>query len=420
MAVMARGLLGGLACVLVGACSPYDSNGAFACTDNSQCDPGGTCSTGFCAFPDSSCSSGLKYGGLAGTMSNQCVGATMGSADAGVDSKIFMDAAIDSPPGQFCFGANNPLVKPCFATNPTGTVTLSADFNTDTGPCDTTLNSIAACVKSGGDIELPSGTVHVTGSKPLVLVASGSISIGGTLDVASHIGGQTGAAADGSACHASTGQSTGGGGAGGSFGGQGGNGAGTATNATAGGTAGAVVTVTTLQGGCIGQNGNGGAPGAGGKGGGAVFLIGKTSISISGTVNASGAGGGGATSGSAGGGGGGSGGYIGLDSQLVMVTGNVFANGGGGGQGSGSTTFGNAGSDPAMANTAAAGGLAGTGGSSTYGGSGGAGAAGSTLTGTAGTAGNTAGGGGAGGGGAGIIRVFPSQTLGGSVSPNPS
>ena len=413
---MARGLLWGLACVVVGACSPYDANGAFACTQDTQCDPGGTCSAGFCAFPDNGCSSGLKYGSLAGSLSNQCVGAN----DAGVDGKIYMDAHIDTPPNQFCYGTG--IVTACFSAAPTGTTKLTADIDTGGSSCATTLNNTGACVIAAGTLDIDAGvTVHATGTKPLVLVASASITIAGTLDIASHRGGQTGAGADLAGCNAGTAPvaaTGGGGGAGGSFGGKGGHG-GSSYASAAGGIAGNALTPTALRGGCKGQDGAGAAVGAGGAGGGAVYMIATTSIFVSGTINASGAGATSALSGSSGGGGGGAGGYIGLESSSVTASGSaiIFATGGGGGEASGSTTGGNPGSDPSAPATPAPGGTGG----STNGGDGGNGAAGATLTGAAGGMGNTAGGAGGGGGGGGapgIIKVLPAgQVLGGMVAP---
>ena len=172
---MAKAVLQGLACALVAACSPYSSNGLFACTDNAQCDPGGTCSGGFCAFADSGCASGLKYGDLAGSLSNTCVGGggSGSGKDAGVDSsrdaKVFMDAHVDSPPNQFCYGMSG-LVQACFSAMPTGTVALTTAIDTDTYPCATVLGTSPGCVIAA-DAIMESGTVNVTGTKPLVLVA---------------------------------------------------------------------------------------------------------------------------------------------------------------------------------------------------------------------------------------------------------
>ena len=72
--------------------------GVFECEIDSQCEHAGvagTCEpTGACSFPDSSCSSGKRYGSLSGAQSDQCV-----AADSGVD--VMPDAAppiVDAPP----------------------------------------------------------------------------------------------------------------------------------------------------------------------------------------------------------------------------------------------------------------------------------------------------------------------------------
>ncbi len=407
---MARGLV--VVACLLGACSPY-GNGAYSCTTNAQCGPGAVCEpNSTCAFPDTTCPSGYRYGQYS-QPSNECV--TGSSGDGGVDTPI------DSPPGEFCYGDD--IVKPCFAQAPTGARTITSDLtiNTDdTTMCMAPLNSSAWCVIAADTIDLTAGvTVKARGSRPLVLVATQSITIAGTIDVSSGRGDPPGAGANGPACMNSTMPTGGGGGAGGSFGGKGGDAGNQTAAASGGGTAAGIVTVTTLQGGCKGQSGNGIAAGAGGNGGGAVYLIGAKSIFVSGTINASGEGADGATSGSSGGGGGGSGGFIGLDSPSVQANGSalIFANGGGGGQGSGSTTAGSPGSDPTSPSTPAPGGSAGP---TVYGGAGGNGAAGIMLMGVAGSNGNAGGigGGGGGGGGGGIVKVVPAnQPLGGLVSP---
>jgi hypothetical protein len=407
---MVRTLLGGFACVLVGACSPYDSNGAFACTQDSQCDPAGACKAGFCAFPDSSCSSDLRYGQLAGSLSGSCFDSGI---DGGIDGKIFLDAPIDSPPGEVCYGAG--IMKPCFATAPTGSVKLTADIDTDGGTCATTVNSTGACVIAAGTLGIDAGvTVHAHGSKPLVLVAATTITIAGTLDVASHRApAQTGAGAvpagNTTLCDPGIAPGANGGGAGGSFGSRGGAGGG--PNAS---TSGATQTAATARGGCAGQDGSTGTFGVKGLGGGVAYLIADSQISVAGVINASGAAGSAGVNGDAGGGGGGSGGLVGLDSPLVFVDGTVFANGGGGAEGSGNTTKGLDGNEP----TSIAAAPAADGGSN--GGGGGNGAGDATAAG-AGLSSSPYGGGG-GGGGIGVTKLDRASSIGGSggVSPPPS
>jgi hypothetical protein len=328
---------------------------------------------------------------------------------------VKMDAAVDSPPGEFCYGSG--LVRPCFTSAPTGSTKLTTDIDTDGSACVTPITDVGACVIAAGTIGIDSGvTVHARGSRPLVLVASMSITIAGTLDVSSSVAGTQGAAADVAGCASSTAPTASAGGAGGSFGSKGGDG-----GVTGGGTAGNTITVSMLRGGCPGQNGGGAGGGAGGHGGGAVDLIAMTSIFISGTVNASGAGGTNAgTMAASGGGGGGAGGYIGLDSASVTNSGTLIANGGGGGEASGTASTGAPGHDPDTTApfTPAAGGAGG----STYGSDGGSGfAQGSSAqpgSNTCLTPCTTPTDGGGGGGGAGIIHVVPSQTVGGNVSPS--
>lgn len=398
-----RSRLALVACVL-GACSPFGGS-AFECSLDSECS-GGTCSSGFCSFPDPACPSGQRFGDRSGPRSGECVGELI--RDGGpIDTP-------DVPGTDVCFGTG--LVRPCFASAPMNPVSLTAPINTDTSPlCNADPRNAAWCVIPGTTIGVQGGVV-ATGARPLVLVATMTIGIQGTLEVASYRGGSIGAGANPVACNAGTAPGTSGGGGGGSFGGQGGNGGGTNNAATAGGISGTTMPApTTLRGGCAGQNGNGGSPGAGGAGGGAVYLIADSSITVDGSINASGAGGNPGVTGTSGAGGGGSGGFIGIDTPSCTNNGAIFANGGGGAEGSGSTTLGGVGGDP----IGGAGGAAG-GGLSTNGGDGGAGQGGATTNAGGGNNGTATGGGGGGGGGVGIIRVNRGAIGGGVVSPTPT
>ena len=312
----------------------------------------------------------------------------------------------DSGDGNDCFG--NGLVKLCPGAPITGAVTLTGAINTDTSPLCIAFAQTNACVIAGATVNLPIGTtVTATGSRPLVILATQSLAIEGTLDVASHRQGQLGAGANDAACIAGQAATNKYGGPGGSFGGRGGAGGGGPLAAAA------TTSITTLRGGCAGLQGAGGTQGAGGSGGGAVYLIAASSLAITGTINASGAGGGGAID-TAGGGGGGSGGMIGLDAPSITIASSalIFANGGGGGEGAGNSNSGLAGADPTTALTPAAGGAGGAGA-----GDGGNGAAGVITSGGNGTVSDEGGGG---GGGAGVIKVFPAQSVSGAVSPTPS
>jgi len=395
---------------LVGACSPF-GGGAFMCSSDESCS-GGMCeANGYCAFPSTTCASGYQYGSLSGTLSNQCVGGNDGA---------------DAPPGEVCYGTD--IVRVCFLATPSGAQTFgsSTSITTDSSTmCASVANSTAWCVIAADTIGISSGaSVRGRGNKPLVLVAATSITIAGTLDVSSGGGGiggtQTGAGADGTTCNAGTAPTGTGGGAGGSFGTVGGAG-----GWTGAGVAGNPVTITDLVGGCAGQNGGGTNAGQGGGGGGAVYLISPT-ITVSGAINASGAGGAvGFTNGALGGGGGGAGGYIGLEGT-ISNTGTIMANGGGGAGGSagGGIGGGNAKSGTTPTTTApttpAAGGAGGTN-NNNDGTAGGAGAAATTAAAPgSSTCTNTCVSGGGGGGGAGIIHVVPGSSLGGMVSPPPS
>lgn len=415
---MAKGLAltaGVLAASLTG-CSPFGGGAAFTCTDSEQCNlqgPGRCEPNGFCSYTDTNCASGQIYGDNSGGLSGICVGDEP-PPDGGTDGG-----------NKTCYGAMNGLVRPCFRPAPTGDVMLTTAINTtNDARCSRDVTDVPAglCVIAGATITVPAGaTIEVTGDKPLVLVATDSIRITGTLDAASHrsttspdMHGQAGAGSDPTdGCAPGNLPGISGGGAGGSFialGGTGGAGTG------AGGQPGTARALA-LRGGCRGQDAQGtGLMALGGRGGGAVYLI-ATTITIEGTINASGEGGHrGISPGDSPGGGGGSGGLIGLDAMTIDNTnGTVFANGGGGGEGSGNGASGNHGADPNSVAPA----IGGTGGG---GGNGGAGGAGGTGGGNA-TGGNgqsaAGNGGGGGGGAAGVIKVYRG-TLDGQFSPMPT
>lgn len=377
------------------------------------------------------------------------------------------DGGVDTPivTGTNCYGSASGLLGSlCFATAPITPLTLAAGSTVNTatigaGNCTEiraqTGGGPSLCVIAASTIDVASGAaVRVVGSNPIVLVAVQTIQIDGTLDASSRVSdlpGATGAGARSAiACNAagidgttSTNGINGGGGggaAGGSFsglGGAGGNGKG--QPGALHGSPAMPSSTTALVGGCPGGrggHGNGNCPGVGvpcgggpgGNGGGAIYVIAGGSITVGGSIDASGQGGAGGTDGfnnSGGGGGGGTGGLIGLDAPHITVTGSVFANGGGGGGGGGSTEVdhGQAGTDPTASAVAAQGGTGGLdNGSGTAGGDGGAGSVGKTVPGTgkAGTQVDSAGGGG--GGGPGLVRVFgvPAASVTGAISPSPT
>ena len=419
-------VLGFVALGSVITCSPF-GGGDFTCTLNTQCTggSGGVCeASGYCSFADPSCApSGQRYGD--GPSSGACVGgmATIDAPLATPDGSAALDASgVDGPgtdaaPTRFCLGT---YVNLCVPTTPTAPVVLPAALDTDsTTTCRTDVTDASGapittyCVLAGTSIT--GGTV-ATGSRPLVLLASVDMTIA-TLDVASHRGGTTGAAANATACAPPGTSGTGGGGGGGGFGGKGGDGG---NGQQAGGTGGAATPPTALRGGCPGKDGT--TANTHGSGGGVVMLAAAVTITITGAINASGASS--ATAGNtpgAGASGAGSGGMIVLEAPTLANNGVVFANGGSGAEGSSAGgTPGNPGNDPTNA-TAAPGGANGT----QSGGDGGTGGAKPPTNGDGGKGGDgTAppaspkGGGGGGGGAIGVITTH-GGTLGGSVSPTP-
>lgn len=323
---------------------------------------------------------------------------------------------VDSPPAiATCYGTGG-FLEVCLDDRGRGDLTLPTQIDTDTSTlcaANVTSGGTGFCVIAADRLTAANGvTTSGFGSKPLILIAHDTITIAGTLDVASHRQGfnNRGPGANFSGCNMAANPPSSGGGAGGSFGALGGIGGTPGTNTPGS----ALAAPTTLHGGCAGENGGGSEAGNGGDGGGAVHLIAGSTIAVSGTINASGAGSDDGEDGSTGGGGGGgSGGMIGLDAQAVSIAGTVFANGGGGSEGN-STQKGQVGSDPQNGGVAAGGNGSGSGG---IGGNGGAGGTAATAggPGTAGTAG-----GGGGGGSVGVIKILGSRSGSGLISPPPS
>ena len=274
--------------------------------------------------------------------------------DASVDAPD-VDASMppnDGGSGLTCYGPAG--WQACFTSPPTGSFNLPGTINTDNpGGKDPCLSMQPmgwsapqpdACFIVRDTITVPGGGTMVDGSRPLVLVAKTKITVGGVLDVASHLG-DTGTQP--TECQPfiqdpnppSTGNVGGGGGAGGSFMTQAGSG-GHGDNSTQNGQASPADTTapTHLRGGCPGQAGGATAPtdaGAVGLGGGSVYLLSGAAIVLQKSINASGAGGQGGNN-RAGGSGGGSGGMIVLYSTTLTVSAGsvLMAHGGGGGGGS--------------------------------------------------------------------------------------
>jgi hypothetical protein len=369
--------------------------------DHPACGPNGECPSGL------TCSAELICGGGENAISDARVG----------------DTSVDA---QTCFGTG--LLHICLAAPPMVPLMISEAMTIDTdnsSMCAATVSGASTyCVVAATAITVDAN-LRAKGTKPLVLIASGSITASQLIDVGSH---RTtpefiGAGADPMACVPGVAAGTRAGGAGGSFLGTGGNG-GNAPGGGNGGQRATAVAPTELRGGCPGQDGDGNGKGTRGHGGGAVYLIAGNRIDITGPgINAAGEGGdsgkGGpvATPISSGAGGGGAGGMIGFDALNITCTSLLLASGGSGGEGSGVTTDGKPGLEPST--TAAAIGGAGN---SNIGGDGGNGSSGAAAeAGANGKNGSSAagndGGGGGGGGGAGLIKG-PAGSLGNNVSPD--
>src|ERR1043165_4338345 len=137
-----------------------------------------------------------------------CQAAGYGLACLAGDAATPVDASIDGPPpdGAFCIG-DHLLGSVCLSRPPTAAVVLSgtAPINSGTvapGGCTEIVAQAGGpslCVIAGTTITVPSGVtvrafaVEPTGSvtsatNPLVLIATQTITITGTLDVASHAG----------------------------------------------------------------------------------------------------------------------------------------------------------------------------------------------------------------------------------------
>lgn len=265
---------------------------------------------------------------------------------------------------------------------------VSAEINTDTSlecAAPPMVNEgTPYCIIAGTAITVGANTtLRATGTRPLVFVSAGAITIDGVVDVSSRRATRApdvvadesiGAGGNFANCSAfrrdvDSSMDGGGGGAGGTFGAIGGNGGDgnyDVINARAQGGLSPMtpdeLPTTRLRGGCRAQNGGGNGVsqngGRGGAGGGVVYLATKMGISINGSIAANGAGGmgGGAQ---AGGGGGGSGGLIVLEAATVRRNGKLTANGGGGGEGGAIDTaevIGAEGADGVVAVTAALGG----------------------------------------------------------------
>lgn len=345
---------------------------------------------------------------------------------AGCEFEHGTSTSDDAPPPDSggCITVPELAVTVCLEAPATGTLMVSSPAVVDTSAGATTSGMFAcrSLLSGSSDVCVIAAQTMViddvlsaTGNRPLVLVAD-TLTLAGTIDVASHRGGSTGAGADAPGCDGGVNPTGGGGGQGGAFALVGGNGGDQDPTTTTHGTSGAIIAVDRLRGGCSGSNG-GGSPATAGAGGGALLVISPTIVvRDAGVINASGASGVGAVAGHHGGGGGGSGGMLAFKTSSFAVMGNaqIFANGGGGAAGSGAALVGASGTEA----TSAAGPTTGGGGYNTAG-DGGYGYPQTPARGGSGI-GNADGGGGGGGGG-GVVRVLGttiSNTA--NISPPPA
>lgn len=325
---------------------------------------------------------------------------------------------------QQCFGPHLGLDF-CLAVEPKTPLALAtntAPFDTASPACDP--NFTPACVLAGTSVSIDAMTTFaVKGARPLVIVSQSTMTIAGTLDVSSHRdrgpggdGAVNGPGSGMAGCNAGTAPTGNTGGPGGSFGIKGGNGGLGNGGGSGGGAAGEKLTVTTFRGGCPGLDG-GGSGIRHGNGGGAVYLIAIDGISVTGTIDASGAGTDDTPVQKKGGAGGGSGGLIVFDTPSLTVdaAAKIFANGGGGAEGS-DNQIGKHGDDAPDVTHGGPGGTAQT----TDGGDGGNGGNAANMGASGGIGSNQAGGGG-GGGGVGIIFLYGGATVasGLPISPTP-
>src|SRR5688572_4326492 len=130
-----------------------------------------------------------------------------------------IDMAID-PDARACFGTG--FGATCLPSAPTAAFALPVtnNFDTSTGCTHVVMTGgIETCVLAGTTVALPTGVFRAVGPRPLVIVASQTITINGTISVASIRGMGGGAGASTAVCPTpNQGQDDGGGGGGGAGG----------------------------------------------------------------------------------------------------------------------------------------------------------------------------------------------------------
>jgi hypothetical protein len=378
-------------------------------------------------------------------------------ADAGSDASVLPDGdQVDL--SQICptIALGQPQFLAAACATPTQAlvrITAITSFDTDLGTStpDNGLRCVRVstgnpatdpndvCVLAAASIIVQPGVVlSAHGSLPFALFAR-SVTLQGTVDVASHLGGPPGAGSLRSGCIPGTLPTGGGGGRGGDAADRGGHGGDDGSDPMTGASGGGTFSFNNLSnGGCGGTQGAaGGSSGTdggiatGGAGGGAIWIVSLSSalvLEAGAKINASGSGGAGGKDAGRGGAGGGAGGLIVLQAPSIQLDPGaaVFANGGHGGGGAGTHadqtgfTGGADGSDPTdplSGGTAGTGGLDGDGATgSSAGGDGGPGYPSAMRDGKKGTSDGHGGGGG--GGAPGAIRVVSATDL--TTRPNVS
>ncbi len=367
-----------------------------------------------------------------------CSGATLRQCSSGAEVDIPCDLGCSTTGGAHCRVMVPSNVAPDLLTAATGALHVTTSYDIDTDDCTASLPGITfqvvpqsghpgICAVSVRSLTVDSGQVlSASGSRPLAILASGDVTILGTIDV-SGVGTMPGPGAlssdgGGDGTHAAT-YDDGGGGGGGMCGAGGRGGTGGSAAGGAGGAARSPDMLVPLVGGTPGGHGSDSTVGGpGGGGGGALQISALGTIDVEGTIAAGGGGGsGGADVGA--GGGGGSGGAILLEAPSIVLGGggDLDAAGGGGGAGACSSGDGGSGDDGNVAfDSPANGGSPSTACSSTSDGAGGPSGGGDTPDGLPGDdVGYNAGGGG-GGAGCIVLRTASGSLPSSATGLNPS
>ncbi len=388
------------ACVADGGCEyavvpDADCTDFNTCTVNDRCAADGECVGSQVSCPPRSCATSSRCDADGG-----CVYDAFDAGTACDDGGVCNGSAACIPPFPFVPTNITPEQIPTPSTGRSVFDCGVTEIDTGTSGAPTMVNGCAslpplshASIEQGGiatlvlafdDLEIATGsTLRLIGARPVILVSMKDITVFGTIRARSGAQDCGAVGAGGTGGGGTFSQSGGGGGGFGSAGATGGTAVG-APVGSGGGVNGGVA----LRGGCPGGRGGNNSDGRA-PGGGAVQLIARNTVFLSGgVITAPGSGGRGGTAFQAGNGGG-SGGDIKIEAvRVVATTGALASNGGGGGQqtydgngadgrddatpaaGAGLIAFGGGGDGAAGATAATAGGDEGVG---VYGGGGGGG-----------------------------------------------